>query len=43
VEGKRAERYRMKFGDAASQQDLSPVTHVAQGKNIPPFLIPRPR
>ena len=22
-----------------SQKDLSPVTHVAKGKNIPPFLI----
>jgi arylformamidase len=29
----------MKFGDAESQKDLSPVTHVAKGKNIPPFLI----
>lgn len=28
------------FGDTEqSQQDLSPVTHVAKGKNIPPFLI----
>jgi acetyl esterase/lipase len=39
VEKKRAERYQMKFGDAASQKDLSPVTHVAKEKNIPPFLI----
>jgi acetyl esterase/lipase len=39
VEKKRGERYRMKFGDAASQKDLSPVTHVAKGKHIPPFLI----
>jgi acetyl esterase/lipase len=39
VEKKRADRYKMKFGDAASQKDLSPVTHVARGKNIPPFLI----
>jgi arylformamidase len=39
VEQKRAERYKMKFGDAASQKDLSPVTHVAGGKHIPPFLI----
>jgi acetyl esterase/lipase len=39
VEKKRAERYKMKFGDAASQKDLSPVTHVARGKGIPPFLI----
>jgi acetyl esterase/lipase len=39
VEKKRAERYEMKFGDAASQKDLSPVTHIAKGKNIPLFLI----
>jgi arylformamidase len=39
VEKKRAERYKMKFGDEASQKDLSPVTHVAKGKHIPPFLI----
>jgi acetyl esterase/lipase len=39
VEKKRAERYQKKFGDAPSQKDLSPVTHVAKGKNIPPFLI----
>ena len=39
VEKRRAERYRMKFGDAASQKDLSPVMHVAKGKGIPPFLI----
>jgi acetyl esterase/lipase len=39
VEKKRADRYRMKFGDEASQKDLSPVTHVAKGKLIPPFLI----
>ena len=31
--------YRRKFGDEASQKDLSPVTHVAKGKDIPPFLI----
>jgi arylformamidase len=31
--------YRKKFGDEASQKDLSPVTHVAEGKGIPPFLI----
>ena len=37
----RADRPRCKnvFGDAESQKDLSPVTHVAKGKNIPPFLI----
>ena len=39
VEQKRADGYRRKFGDADSQKDLSPVTHVAKGKNIPPFLI----
>jgi acetyl esterase/lipase len=39
VEEKRAKRYRIKFGDEASQKELSPVTHVAKGKRIPPFLI----
>jgi arylformamidase len=39
VEKERAGRYRMKFGGAASQKELSPVTHVARGKGIPPFLI----
>jgi arylformamidase len=39
VEQKRADIYRKKFGDADSQKDLSPVTHVAKGKNIPPYLI----
>jgi arylformamidase len=39
VEQKRADRYKLKFGDAESQKDLSPVTHVAKGKHIPPFLI----
>jgi arylformamidase len=39
VEEKRAKSYRMTFGDEASQKDLSAVTHVAKGKNIPPFLI----
>jgi arylformamidase len=39
VEAKRAEVYKMKFGDADSQRDLSPVTHVVKGKGIPPFLI----
>jgi acetyl esterase/lipase len=39
VEERRAEIYRRKFGDEASQKDLSPVTHVSQGKTIPPFLI----
>jgi acetyl esterase/lipase len=39
VEQRRADRYRWKFGDEASQTDLSPVTHVVKGKHIPPFLI----
>jgi len=39
VEKKRADRFKEKFGDADSQKDLSPVTHVAKGKKIPPFLI----
>jgi arylformamidase len=39
VEERRAGIYRQKFGDEKSQQDLSPVTHVAKGKNIAPFLI----
>jgi acetyl esterase/lipase len=39
VEARRAGIYRRKFGDTKSQLDLSPVTHVAKGKDIPPFLI----
>jgi acetyl esterase/lipase len=39
VEQRRADSYRKKFGAADSQKDLSPVTHVARGKDIPPFLI----
>jgi acetyl esterase/lipase len=39
VEEKRANSYKMTFGDAESQKDLSSVTHVAKDKNIPPFLI----
>jgi arylformamidase len=39
VEQKRADRYKWKFGDEQSQKDLSPVTHVGKGKNIPPFLL----
>lgn len=31
--------YKGAFGDAESQKDLSPITHVAKGKGIPPFLI----
>lgn len=39
VEDRRANIYRQKFGDEKSQLELSPVTHVAKGKAIPPFLI----
>ncbi|MBL8799130.1 MAG: alpha/beta hydrolase [Planctomycetia bacterium] len=39
VEQRRADIYRKKFGDEASQKDLSPITHVAKGKPIPPVLI----
>ncbi len=39
VEQRRADIYKKKFGDLESQKDLSPVTHVARGKHIPPFLI----
>jgi acetyl esterase/lipase len=39
VEQRRMEIYRAKFGDEASQKDLSPVTHVARGKGIPPVLV----
>ena len=39
VEQRRKDIYRQKFGDEASQIDLSPVTHAAARKNIPPFLI----
>lgn len=40
VEAARANLYRQKFGDANRQKDLSPVTHVARGKSIPPFFLP---
>jgi acetyl esterase/lipase len=40
VEERRAAIFRMKFGDAESQRDLSAVTHIAKGKAIPPFLVP---
>lgn len=30
---------RERFGGENLQQELSPVTHVARGKNVPPFLI----
>ncbi|QJW98120.1 alpha/beta hydrolase [Frigoriglobus tundricola] len=39
VEQKRADIYRKKFGDEESQKALSPVTHAAKDKHIPPFLI----
>src|SRR5437867_11767289 len=39
VEQKRADIYKKKFGDGESQKDLSPVTHVAKEKKIPPFVI----
>jgi acetyl esterase/lipase len=39
VEKRRADIYRRKFGNEESQKGLSPVTHVARGKSIPPFLI----
>ncbi|HEY2158474.1 MAG TPA: family 16 glycoside hydrolase, partial [Isosphaeraceae bacterium] len=38
VEARRAGLYRKKFGDEASQKELSPVTHVARDKGIPPIL-----
>ena len=39
VEQRTAGIYRRKFGDEESQEDLSPISHVAGGKGIPPFLI----
>ena len=39
VEERRATSYKMTFGDAESQKELSSITHVAKGKAIPPFLI----
>ena len=39
VEKRIADIYRWKFGGEASQRDLSPVTHVAKEKGIPPFLV----
>ena len=39
VEQRRKDGYKLKFGDEGSQKDLSPVTHVAKDKGIPPFLI----
>jgi arylformamidase len=38
--GKKADATnRERFGDETLQKELSPVMHVAKGKNIPPFLI----
>ncbi|HEX3998045.1 MAG TPA: alpha/beta hydrolase [Pirellulales bacterium] len=39
VEKKRADRYTWKFGDEQSRKELSPIEHVAKGKDIPPFLL----
>jgi acetyl esterase/lipase len=39
VDAKRADSLRTTFGGAESQKELSAVTHVARGKNIPPFLL----
>lgn len=39
VEQRRKDIYRAKFGDEAKQRALSPITHVAAGKGIPPVLI----
>lgn len=39
VEERRATSYKKKFGDEKSQKELSPISHVARGKGIPPFLI----
>lgn len=39
VEPHRKNSFTMKFGDPEAQKDLSAVTHLAKGKNIPPFLI----
>lgn len=39
VEERRANIYRMKFGNLESQKSLSPIRHVSKGKRLPPFLI----
>ena len=36
---KLAERDKQRFGDESTQKDLSSITHIARGKNIPTFLI----
>ena len=35
----RSATYSGVFGDSECQKELSPITHVARGKGIPPFLI----
>jgi acetyl esterase/lipase len=35
----RSATYSGVFGDSESQKELSPITYVARGKGIPPFLI----
>jgi acetyl esterase/lipase len=39
AEKKVGDRYIWKFGDEQSRNELSPIMHVAKGKNIPPFLL----
>ncbi len=39
VEEQRAKIYQHKFGDEKNQRALSCVSHIALGKDIPPFLI----
>jgi acetyl esterase/lipase len=39
VEQRRKDIYAWKFGAPDEQKDLSPVTHVTKGKDIPPVLI----
>ncbi|MEQ8786685.1 MAG: alpha/beta hydrolase [Pirellulaceae bacterium] len=38
-EPRRAASYRETFGDGDSQRQLSPVTHAAADKGVPPFLV----
>jgi acetyl esterase/lipase len=39
VDRHRASLYKWEFGEEADQKELSPITYVAKGKGIPPFLI----
>lgn len=39
VEQRRKEIYAWKFGDENSQRELSPVSHAAKDRSIPPFLV----